>query len=109
MGVIITNRSKVVDRYLHYYIFFDVGVIAILMLAVGTGHFTLNYFKLIILLKVVRVVEIHWLILRMLVTQRLTKVFYVIIRQLVSTILFAHCIGIVFFAIDNSQLNTPAC
>jgi hypothetical protein len=109
MGVVVTNRFKVIDRYLHYYIFFDIGVIVVLILAVGTGHYTLNYFKLIIVVKVFRVFEINWLVLRTLVTRRLMKVFYVIARQLASTILFAHCIGIIFYAIDNSQINTPAC
>lgn len=109
MGVVVTNRFKVIDRYLHYYIFFDIGVIAVLMLAVGTGHYSLNYFKLIIVIKVVRVLEINWLVQRMLVTKKLTKVLYVIVRQIGSTLLFAHCIGVMFYAIDSSQVDTPAC
>lgn len=109
MGVVVTNRFRVIDRYLHYNIVGDVGLIVILMLAVGTGHYTLNYFKLIVLLKICRIIEINWLIKRMLIIRRLAKLFYVIARQLASTILFAHCIGIIFYAIDKAQLDTPAC
>lgn len=105
-GMIVTNRFRVIDRYMRFYIFGDIGLIAILMLSAGTRHYTFHYFKMLILIKVLRVKEINSLIARMLLIHKFSRLVYAIARQLVLTILFAHIIGISFYMIDHAQLDT---
>lgn len=108
-GAIILDRYRVVNRYLHYTLYFDLVLIAVLFSAIVSQVYALNYAKLFVVLKFLRMFEFDELILRKLSTDVAIHTTYVISKQLVTIYLLSHTIGIIFYLIDFALLSNPIC
>lgn len=56
-GVVIQQRSRVIDRYMHYYIFLDIFLIAAILGSLIEGNYDWNFPKLIVGAKFLRMFE----------------------------------------------------
>lgn len=53
-GVIITEKARVVSRYLHYYFIFDIVLVVVLSTTLISQNYDMNFVKLIIVMKFIR-------------------------------------------------------
>jgi hypothetical protein len=105
-SAIILNRRRVVTRYTHYYIYFDLLLILILTGTLATMNYNANWGKILIMYKFLRMFELDQLILRRLSIHKRARLFYEISKQFVTLFVLAQLWGIFFFLIDNYMLNT---
>lgn len=54
-GIIVKNKQRVTARYVNYPIIIDISVILILFLALTTQLYAINYVKIIVILKFIRI------------------------------------------------------
>ena len=108
-GAIIINRQRVVNRYLHYYIYFDGAVIALVFGALVSQNYYVNYAKLIIFFKFMRMFQMNDIIERKLSTHVMARTVYVIGKQIISIFVLSHLLGLGFWVIDNVMVNEPIC
>jgi hypothetical protein len=108
-GIIVKNKLRVRSRYVDYPIIIDISVFLILFLALATQLYTINYVKMVIILKFVRMFEIDRYVMRMLLVEYTLKVIYVILKQVVVIIIISHVIGIFYFMLDSYLLTTDVC
>lgn len=108
-SAIILNDKRVKYRYTHYYFYFDIILILLIILTLAIRVYFMNYLKLIIMYKFLRMFEIDAIILRKVSTWVRARLIYEISKQFVTLFVLAHLWGIVFFLIDNSLNNDPLC
>jgi len=99
------------SRYLHYYFYYDVIVILILLAALISQNYYLNFAKLLVIFKFLRMLEMDELVMRKLSmsTRIKARTIYIILKQFLTIFILSHTIGIFFYMIDYSLLNTPMC
>jgi hypothetical protein len=103
-GMIIQERERVIGRYLHNYFLIDFITVLIYIVVYSSGNYYLNYFKLWIILKFIRISQIDDYYERRLNIHRLRKTIYVIFKQIVIIFLLSHIIGLIFYAMDAAIL-----
>lgn len=108
-GMMVMDKERAVGRYLRYFLLIDTLLILVLLLSMATGKYWLNYGKLLILLKLIRMFEIDALYLRRLGVHRLRKTLYVIGKQVITIFNLSHACGLVFYLIDYALVNQPMC
>lgn len=108
-GVIVTDRARVVNRYLHYYIVLDVVLVVILVATLISESYAMNYVKLVVVFKFIRMFELNELYMRRLAVSRKGKVLFVIGKQIITIFILAHIIGLIFYIIDFGLVNSPVC
>jgi len=96
-------------RYLFYYSLIDFLTILVYLIALGKGDYTINYFKLIIILKFTRINQIDTFYQRKLSLHIKSKTLYVIIKQIIILVWFAHIISLGFYSIDNYFVSSSTC
>ena len=55
-GMIIREKARIMRRYLIYFSVTDLLTILVYLIALGKGNYTINYFKMIIVLKFARII-----------------------------------------------------
>jgi hypothetical protein len=109
-GAIILDRSRVINRYLHYYFYFDLLLLIVLFVALASRNYYLNYPKLLIIFKFMRMLQINGIIDRKLSTKVAAKTTYIVVKQLLTIFILSHSIGLIFWLISNSLINnTTVC
>lgn len=108
-GMIIMEKERSVSRYLRYFFIIDIVLVVVLIISMVSDDFYMNFLKIIIALKFIRMFEIDGLFIRKLSTSPNYKVLYVIGKQLVTIFVFAHTIGTIYYAIDYKISQSPTC
>jgi len=108
-GVIVMEKKRAISRYLHYYFLFDLILVIFIAVALISQYFYLNYFKLMVVFKFVRMFEIDDIFMRKLAIHLNGKVTYVIIKQIITIFNLSHTIGLIFYLIDLALTNDPIC
>ena len=83
--------------------------IFILLIALVSRAFEINYLKILVFYKFVRMFQIDTIFLRKLSVHRNNKALYIICKQIITIFILSHIIGLIFYLIDLSLLNSPAC
>jgi hypothetical protein len=99
-GMVITERERVLGRYLHNYFLIDMTTILILIIVLASQYYYLNYLKFWIILKFVRISQLDDLYQRRLNIHRLRKTIYIIFKQIIIIFLLSHVIGLIYYIID---------
>lgn len=82
-------------------------IAAIILITVPTSHsYYLNYAKLFLVFKLLRLSEIDDFFMRKLYIDRVLKTIYVIFKLIVIVFLLSHIVGLVFYALDYYFLTT---
>lgn len=108
-GIIVKNKERVTARYVNYPIIIDISVLLILFLALATQLYAINYVKIVVILKFIRMFEMDRYVMRMLLVEYTLKVVYVILKQVVVIIVISHVIGIFYYMLDSYLLTTDVC
>lgn len=108
-GMIIMEKERAVSRYIRYFFIIDIVLVVILIISMVSDDFYVNFLKIIIVLKFIRMFEIDGLFMRKLSTSANYKALYVIFKQLVTIFVIAHTLGTIFYAIDYSISQSPTC
>ena len=108
-GVIVTNKQRVVSHYMHFLFFTDTALVAVLVVALVTRGYDWNYFKVVVLFKLARVLEIDAIVMRVLATRAMLRVLFVMTKQVINILVFAHTIGVFFYMLDSYLLTTSVC
>lgn len=108
-GIIVKNKQRVTARYVSYPIIIDISIFLILFLALVTQLYAINYAKMLVILKFVRMFEMDRYVMRMLLAEYTLKVVYVILKQVVVIIVISHVIGIFYYMLDSYLLTTYVC
>lgn len=103
------EKKRAISRYLHYYFLFDLILVIFIAVALISQYFYLNYFKLMVVFKFVRMFEIDDIFMRKLAIHLNGKVTYVIIKQIITIFNLSHTIGLIFYLIDLALTNDPIC
>jgi hypothetical protein len=69
----------------------------------------MNYVKLVVVFKFIRMLELNELYMRRLAVNRTVKVLYVIGKQIITLFILSHTIGLFFYLIDIELINSPMC
>lgn len=91
------------------FLIIDILLIIILIISMVSDDFYMNFLKIIIALKFLRMFEIDGLFLRKLSTSPNYRALYVIGKQLVTIFVVAHTIGTIYYAIDYKISQSPTC
>lgn len=108
-GMIIMEKERSVSRFLRYFFIIDIILVVILIISMVSDNFYMNFLKIIIALKFIRMFEIDGLFMRKLSTSANFKALYVIGKQLITIFVIAHTIGTIYYAIDYSISQSPTC
>lgn len=108
-GVIVTNKQRVISRYKRILVFTDSTLVIILILSLVNKSYYWNYFKIIVIFKFVRILEIDTIMMRILAVHSFLKVLFVMFKQIITILIYAHIIGVFYFMIDNYLLTTSVC
>lgn len=108
-GMIIMEIERSVSRYLRYFFIIDIVLVVILIVSMVSDDFYMNFLKIIIALKFIRMFEIDGLFMRKLSTSPNYKALYVIGKQLITIFVIAHTIGTIYYAIDYKISQSPTC
>ena len=106
-GMVVLTRSRVQDRYLRSFFFFDGCLIILLVAGLISREYNLNYPILVLsIVRFARMFEMDEFYMRSLSTHRLAKTLYVIGKQFITIYVLSHSIAIPFYLVDEAQLNT---
>ena len=108
-SAIILNHKRVKYRYTHYYFYLDLILILAIVVTLSVQTYYLNYAKIIIVYKFLRMFEIDAIIIRKVSTWLQVRLVYEISKNFVTLYVLAHLWGIGFYIIDNYLLNQPIC
>ena len=96
-----TDRPRIFSNYVRSFFLIDFLTVIILFLCPITKYFYLNYAKLILLSKVIRLFQIDDFYLRRLNLHRKSKALYVIFKLMIIIFLLSHLVGLIFYAMDS--------
>lgn len=105
-GMIVMDYKRIRSHYMRNHIIVDTISIIIVIICPISRYYYLNYAKLWLILKVVRLFEIDDYYLRRLNIHRKSKAIYVIFKLMVIIYLLSHVVGLIFYAIDNYLCTT---
>lgn len=110
-GAVIVDRIRVVDRYLHYFFYFDVVIVVILFVALVSQNYYLNFVKLILIFKFLRMLQMDELVMRKLSmsTRLAARTIYIVGKQILTIFVLSHTIGVIFYIIDFTLVNESIC
>jgi hypothetical protein len=110
-GAVIVDRMRVVERYLHYYFYVDIVIVTILFVTLVSQNYYLNYVKLIVIFKFLRMLEMDELVMRKLSmsTRLAARTIYIVGKQFLTIFVLSHTIGVIFYIIDFTLVNEPMC
>jgi hypothetical protein len=110
-GAVIVDRMRVVERYLHYYFYVDIVIVTILFVTLVSQNYYLNYVKLIVIFKFLRMLEMDELVMRKLSmsTRLAARTIYIVGKQFLTIFVLSHTVGVIFYIIDFTLVNEPMC
>lgn len=106
-SAIILDRQRVTNRYTHYYFYFDALLVLIIIVALAVQTFYLNWPKILIMYKFVRMFEMDALMSRKVSTMVKSRLFYEISKQFVTVYVLSQIWGIFFYLMDLALVNDP--
>ena len=105
-GMIVMDRRRIISHYMRRMFLIDLLTVLILIICPSSGYFYLNFAKLILIFKVIRLFQIDDYYLRRLNLHRKSKAVYVIFKLMVIIFLLSHAVGLIFYAMDAYFLYT---
>ena len=105
-GMIVRERKRIVARYLRKSFIIDIVWIIIIMICPLSEVIWLNWFKLWIVFKLMRLWEIDAYYMRKLNIYRVAKAFYVIFKMIILIFILSHIVGLWFYAMDYYFLSS---
>ena len=99
-GLIVTDRKRIVARYLRQGLIIDVVTVLILIISPASGALWTNWLKLWLILKLIRLSEIDDFYMRKFNIYRKSKAVYVIFKQIILIFVLSHVVGLIFYAMD---------
>lgn len=103
-GMIILDDIRITRKYFAYNFFIDTLSLIIVVICPASGVYVLNYLKLFLLLKMLRLSDIDDFFLRRFNINRIGKALYVIFKMVVIIFLLSHFLGLIFYAMDYYYL-----
>lgn len=77
-----------------------------LVFGIISGLFEVNYLKIVVILKFIRVKEFDEFYLRRFAVNRALKMVYVLLQQFVIIFVLSHIIGVMYYWIDYAMLSS---
>ena len=105
-GMIITDRKRIVARYLRRSFIIDFISFLIILICPLSQTLWTNWFKLWLGLKLIRISEIDDFYMRRFNIHRKSKAVYVIFKQVVLIFVLSHIVGLIFYAMDYYYLTS---
>ena len=102
--MIVTDRKRIVARYLRQGLIIDVVTVLILIVSPASGALWTNWLKLWLILKLIRLSEIDDFYMRKFNIYRKSKTVYVIFKQIMLIFVLSHIVGLIFYAMDYQFL-----
>lgn len=105
-GILVLDRKKIYHHYLRYHSWIDILGLIVVMMCFFSGNFTLNYFKVLFLLKLYNLYLIDVTFQRVLQFHRTRSTIYLVSRLVLLMVMSCHYLGGIFYAIDYYVYST---
>ena len=104
-SAIILDRQRVIHRYTHYYFYFDAILVIVIILALSIQVFGINWGKVLIMYKFIRMFEMDSIMVRKVNTNVKARLLYEISKQFITVYVLSQLWGIFFYLMDNAMVH----